>query len=406
MAGDKPETGSEQILGWLVLAVIILAVFYIFYKNFTPEIHSIIRWIRYAELSLITLFTTDNYNVTLPSGDVLNVKEWRDTIAEIPKEKISLSLLGAVAGIALLPLKWVAIVILVLIAFWALKKGPGTEFTEIFDLNSFIRFQSYNFPVISPFVDFDPSTQPPRPPGTDVPAELPAFAEALGPEEWLAYHQIPIKDKDIDKNACFKAFARQLGPRWKGVKGLKPYKQILLAGFCLKASRKREEADEMMGRLACCWSYEKGLQLSREKGLLRDARKILKDKDLAYSVLKNCNQHAWQTTALLRALRTARDEGGVMAPAQFVWLRAYDRELWYPLNNLGRQSNHSEAIGAVAHFKQERRIQRPIPKPKVQEAVTSMVEYMSSINARPIPELDYSMAKNKRGIKKLKDKKG
>ena len=238
-----------------------------------------------------------------------------------------------------------------------------------------------------------------------MPAELPPFAEALGPEEWLAYNEIPIKDKVLDKNALFQAFTKQLGGRWKGVKGLKPYQQVLLAGFCLKASRRRDDADDLMGRIARCWSHEKGLQLGKEPGLLRDARKILKNKDLAYKTLKNCNQHAWQNTALLRGLLTARQEGGVMAPSQFVWLRAHDRNLWYPLNNLGRQSNHAEAIGAMAHFKQERRVQRPIPKPKVQEAVESMVEYMASNNARPVPELDYSQSKNKRGIKKPKGSK-
>ena len=393
------------MISWIILAIILLIIFYVFYKSFTLEIHSAIRWLRYAELSLITLVTPDSYNVTLPSGEVLNVAEWRESIASLPRENLSLGVLSAVAGIALLPIKWIVMFIIGLIGLWAYRSGPGTQYTEVFNLDTFIRFQAQNFPVISPFIKFNPADQPPRPPGSDVPAELPAFAEALGPEEWLAYFQIPIRDKELDKNACFTAFRRQLGPRWKGAQQLKPYKQVLLAAFCLKASRKRTEGDDMMGRLAKCWSHEKGLQLSKEPGLVRDARKILKNKDLAHKTLKNCNQHAWQTTALLRGLLTARQEGGVMAPAQFVWLRAYDRELWYPLNNLGRQSNHIEAIGAIAHFKQERRVQRPIPKPKVQEAVVSITEYMASSNARPVPELDYSMSKNKKGIKKPKNKK-
>src|SRR5690606_29300093 len=123
------------------------------------------------------------------------------------------------------------------------------------------------------------------------------------------------------------------------------------------------------------------------------------NKNLAASTLSKCNQHAFQTTALLRALLNARDEGGVLAPAQFVWLRAHDRILWYPLNNLGRQSFHMEAIGAMSHFKAERMTQRPIPKPKVQNAVESIAAYMQSGRARPIPQLDYSHSKS-RGIKK------
>ena len=38
----------------------------------------------------------------------------------------------------------------------------------------------------------------------------------------------------------------------------------------------------------------------------------------------------------------------------------------------------------------------------MQEAVQSIVDYMNSSEARPIPALDYSKSSNKRGIKKLK----
>lgn len=193
--------------------------------------------------------------------------------------------------------------------------------------------------------------------------------------------------------------AEQLGPRWGGWERLAPYKQILLAAFCLKASRKRNESDAMLGRIARCWDSKKGLMLKRDRTLHKDALKILRNKKLSLEVLTNANRHAYETTALLRALLTAREEGGVLAPAQFVWLRGYDRTLWYPLNNLGRQSFHMEALGALGHFKMERMTDRPIPVPKVSGAVQTLREYMASRNARPIPQLDYSGSK-KKAVKK------
>jgi len=402
MAENKQEGGTEVLISWVIIAIIVLICFVLIYLKFAPDFHNVVRWIRYAQLWMISLVTPESYTVMLDSGEELNVQQWLDGLSEIPKENIDRSLIGAMSSMAMKPLKWIFSAIIGLIGLWAYLRGPGTQYTEVFNLDGFVKFQANNFPVIAPFVNYNPAKQEPRPPGADVPAELPPFAEALGPEEWIAYHEIKIKDNVIDKNSAFNAFLRQLGPRWQGAKKLAPYRQILLASFCLKASRKRDEADDMLGRLALCWSIEKGLQLGKDSKLLREARKVLNNKDLAHSTLKKCNQHAWQTTALLRALLNARDEGGVLAPAQFVWLRAHDRELWYPLNNLGRQSNHTEAIGAMAHFKSEKRIGRPIPKPKVHEAVTSIVEYMNSSNARPVPALDYSKSKNKRGIKKLK----
>jgi intracellular multiplication protein IcmP len=299
------------------------------------------------------------------------------------------------------PIRWIFIAIIALMGLWAYTQGPGTQFRRKLSLDGLIGAQAKVFPVIAPFVKFNPSKQPPRPPGSPVPSELPAFAEALGPEEWLAYNQIPMPDGKIDEHAAYLAFARQLGPRWQGAKNLAPYKQVLLAAFCLKASRKRRESDEFLGRVAHCWSFEGGLQLGKDRKLVGDARKILNNKDLAGKVLQRCNMHAFQTTALLRALQTAREEGGVLAPAQFVWLRAHDRTLWYPLNNLGRQGFHMEALGAMAHFKGEKMTSRPIPRPKLSDAIGSIGEYMSSRRARPVPQLDYSASK-KRGVKKPK----
>jgi intracellular multiplication protein IcmP len=399
---DKQDGMTEKFMGWAMILVVVGIVLYICYRLWTPEIHSGIRWIRYAEMQFISYITPDSYTVKLATGDVVNLKEWVDRVGRIPKEKIDWTLLGGITAVALTPFKWFFMGVIALIGFWTYTRGPGTQYIEVFNLDSFIRFQSKAFPIISPFVRFNPSNQPPRPPGSPVPAELPLFAEALGPEEWLAYNQIPVPDGKLDEKSVFKAFARQLGPRWKGAKHLDPYKQVFLAACCLKAARKRKDADKMLGRLASCWRHDTGLQLSRDKTLVKEARRILKNKDIAYKVLKNCSQHAWETTALLRALLTAREEGGVLAPAQFVWLRAHNRDLWYPLNNLGRKSHHMEAIGAMAHFRAEKRAERPVPKPKVHDAVESITEYMDSSNARPIPTLDYSYSKNKRGVKKLK----
>jgi intracellular multiplication protein IcmP len=402
MADGNADGGTEQMMGWAMILVILIVCLYVVYYIWTPEILNTVRWIRFSEIWLVSLVTPDSYMITLTSGDQINLKEWLEGISKIPTEQIDFSLIMAMSAIAMTPIKWAVMFILSLMALWAYTRGPGTQYVEVFNLNSFIRHQSNAFKIISPFVKFNPSDQPPRAPGSAVPAELPLFAEALGPEEWLAYEQIPVPDGKIDQKSAFDSFTKQLGPRWRGPKHLAPHQQILLAVFCLKAARKRDLCDDMLGRLALCWSHDKGLELNKDTSLLRESRKVLRNKELAQPVLKKCAQHAWQTTAMLRALLEARENGGVLASAQFVWLRAHDRILWYALNNLGRQSAHIEAIGAMAHFRVEKRAKRPIPKPKVDDAVKSITDYMETLDARPIPTLDYSASKDKRGIKKLK----
>jgi intracellular multiplication protein IcmP len=397
--------GNDSTMAYMLLACVVLAVVWLIWNFNAPEIRNLVRWWRFGEMWLISWVFELLKLTGISNGDFQvfyngqNVS-WQQGFAATPlftKEALTFEHLAYFNALTMQPMKYVYCGLLGLAALWALLKGPQTHYRSKLGLEGLIHRQAHNFPIISPFVDFNPSTQPPRPPGSPVPAELPAFAEALGPEEWLAYHEVPAPDGTISPGGAARAFQKQLLGRWKGPMALKPHEQVLLAAFCLKASRKRKESDTMLAQLAQSWTFKKGLKLDRK--LINEARKILRNKDLAGLTLSNCNQHAFVTTALLRGLATARAEGGVLQPAQFVWLRAHDRTLWYPLNNLGRHSFNMEAMGAMAHYKAEKLTQRPIPVPKVETAIETITEYMKSRRARPIPKLDYSGSK-KRGIKK------
>lgn len=389
------------------MLVVLAAFIYICWTLLDTEIRDLIRWWRYAQMwvihgifelgRLIGLYD-GSYTVEFNGRTVPWDKGFSDT-ARFEKGDLTYWHLSYFTQLSMQPLHYIYAAILGCMGLWAMRSGPKTHFRQKMNLEGLIGRQAKNFPVIAPFMAFNPTKQPPRPPGSPVPAELPLFAEALAPEEWIAYHEIPVPDGKLDEDVTAQKLALQLGPRWGGWQKLEPYKQIMLAAFCLKASRKRNEADAMLGRLACCWDAKSGLNLKRDRNLHKEAVKVLRNKKFAEEVLGKANRHAYETTALLRALLTAREEGGVLAPAQFVWLRGHNRTLWYPMNNLGRQSFNMEAIGALGHFKMERMTDRPIPVPKVEGAVQSLKEYMGSRQARAIPALDYSGSK-KKAVKK------
>ncbi len=398
MADKAENTLYENGIGWAILLAVFAVLLWLFWLYFHTEVRDMVRWIRYGEMWILHWFLDDDYTVVYNS----RIADWHKGYADAGRwraSELGYSHLSYFSALAMQPAKMFFVGVLSVAALWCMFYGPNTQFRKKFDLESLIERQAQNFPIIRPFVSFNPSNMPPRPPGSPVPAELPLFAEALGPEEWLAYYSIPIQDSKINEAAAINSFRLQLGGRWKGPDKLAPHKQILLAIFCLKASRKRKEADLLLGRVARCWSIKGGLRLGKDGTLLREARRILKDSKLAGKTLAQCNRHAFETTALLRALAFAREEGGVLAPATFVWLRGHDRTLWYPLNNMGRQSFHMEAMGAMSHYKAERMTQRPIPVPKLEDAVKTIREYMGSLRARPIPQLDYKNSK-KRGVKK------
>lgn len=407
MGGQNENSSHDNAVGWAIMLVVLGTFVYILWLMMDTEIRDLVRWWRYAQMCLVyAVFQigealgiyNGSYTIEF-NGHTVPWEQGFHDASRFEKKALTYWHLSYFTQLAMQPLHYIYAAILGIMGIWALRDGPKTHFRQKLGLEGLIHRQAGNFPVIAPFVSFNPQKQPSRPPGAPVPAELPMFAEALGPEEWLAYHEIPVPDGKIDEAAAAAAFALQLGPRWGGWQRLPAYKQILLAAFCLKASRKRNDSDAMLGRLACCWNSQKGLVLSQDRKLLKDAINILKNKKFSEEILGKANRHAYETTALLRALLTAREEGGVLAPAQFVWLRGHDRTLWYPMNNLGRQSLHMEALGAMGHFKMERMTDRPIPVPKVDGAVQALKEYMGSRVARPIPPLDYSGSK-KKAVKK------
>ena len=69
--------------------------------------------------------------------------------------------------------------------------------------------------------------------------------------------------------------------------------------------------------------------------------------------------------------------GGVLAPAQFLWVRGADRNLWYPLNNQGRRSFHTEGAGAMAHFMAELNAKKPLPMARLDTAIMSLNQYFN-----------------------------
>jgi intracellular multiplication protein IcmP len=246
--------------------------------------------------------------------------------------------------------------------------------------------QARSFPAIMPILKFNPIEQPYRVLGQPVPSVLPLFAEALSPEEWIAFHEISLHGEHIDVNQAYQALMLQLGPRWKGPLKLPLHAQGLYAAFALRHARKRRESEALLDQMSIAWSPKGGLNLPAK--VRSQITKIIRDPKLGGAIQKYADQHAYATTALLRCLSRAREEGGVLAPASFLWLRGEDRTLWYPLNNLGRKSFHAEAVGALVHYTNELIAAQKIPTPRFEEVIKGIETTIHGPLSRPIPPLD------------------
>lgn len=421
------EAKEDNVVTFFVFCILFVGVLSIIWLTFRPQLAQGALWLRQGQMFVASFWIdeekakaeVDLKNPVVVQGlkevigrhrglnDPRYFKSWKDYLDSDRYNPANFKFkdVALISKVTLEPYRVAFSVIMVLMAIIVLYYGPTSLLRQKHNIETLIETQSKVFPYVKAFVKFNPLKLPVRAPGDPVPAELGLFAEALSPEEWIAYNRIPMPDNQLDQEVAYDAFTEQLGKRWRGPAHLDKYQQIMLAAFCLKASRKREEAEVILGRLAACWDHAAGLKLSRDSSLHRDAMKILKTKNYAERTLKIMKQHAYTTPAMMRALAFARSEGGVLAPGLFVWLRGHDRNFWYPMNNLGKEGFHMEALGAAAHYKEEKRTRRPIPVPHVKGAVESLVAYMEDpLTARPVPQLDYSgIKKPKKGKAKMQE---
>ncbi|HEY1096006.1 MAG TPA: hypothetical protein VGF14_02070 [Alphaproteobacteria bacterium] len=372
MADDKKP---DPLFAWGVILGIIIAIAVFIWYVLGDQIASGTRWIRVGQLYIIGIFT-DRYDTL------------RDQLIDLPAGQISFAQFVKMNDIVLNVLKYPICGTLFLMAWRAFYINNKNPFTRKFDLEGLAKEHAAAFPVIRPIIKFNPLKDNSRRMGDPIPAKLPPFAEALMPEEWVSYCDIPLMDGVPDRDAARRAFLPQLGKRWQGPLALPPYGQALFAACALKVGGMRTESDDFLSLLSELWEPGKGLLLNKEaKDTIREA---LQNPKQGRVLEKIAAQHAFTTCAMLRSLQFARTQGGVLAPAQFLWLRAVDRALWYPLNNLGRNAVHIEAAGAITHYRAEVSANKPIPNPQLEPAVDGLIVYVKNNPSLVFPPKDYN----------------
>jgi intracellular multiplication protein IcmP len=398
MAGGQAKGDDVEITLALLVAIGFLFMWALWSYAKQPIVEGI-RWVKWAEVSVFQVIdpslAEDKRLLENLRNDQAAVKQASDTM---DRQKRRYTVDGWIANGLLAPeVLWqvsnrvgeyvkipIAIILLgagIFYMFFSYR----TKFRTAYTLEGLIKLQSRQWPVITPIVDFNPIKDSARNPGEAVPARLPPFAEALSPEEWVAYNRIPVNNKVPDKDAIRRAFQVQLGPRWTGIGCLTPAQRCLFAGFALKGAQKRKDSDTLLGKVALLWNHKSDFTADSE--VMAEVDKIIRDPKFGGEALKIANRFAYRTTALIGVLKWARERGGVLAPASFLWLRGHDRALWYPLNNFGRRAFHAEAAGAMAHYMAEKNAGKPLPIPRLETAILTLTQYWG-INMPKLPDVD------------------
>ena len=205
-----------------------------------------------------------------------------------------------------------AVVIVATLGIICLLRAAPSRFCRNLDLDHLVRAQAEVFRTISAHVG--------RRLGLDGIADgEPRPADpSLHDHEWI--ERFATGPDGFDEGAARRELARQLGPRWTGYANAEPHVRCLFAAFVLHASRDRTGAIALLGTLAESLSGGEPPLMFPERAVAA-ADAALRDPNVTQPCAEVADGHAYTMPALMTVLCHARRRAGVLAPAQFNFLK-------------------------------------------------------------------------------------
>jgi intracellular multiplication protein IcmP len=372
---SRPSWASQDDYAGFNFIVILLGsgVFsYLLWTYYHPQISALVMLIMHHEMQF-----SNNFSSRYQLADQEMEQTW-------PNDVSLKDLYGIAQAVGMFFRIPATVLIVVLAAFCAVRAAPS-RFKRQFDLDGLIEEQASEFPVISAFAARHLKLAAPE-------AEkiLPADY-ALTPGEWISRFAADPSGR-LNEQKAHAALAKQLGERWTGLASAPPVARLLFTVFALHLAERRDDALQILGEASVCVSDARHDGENGPLAALPFSSALISQVDGFFEKSVSTSQkaaaikitagHAYVSTALMALLTASRIKAGVMAPAQFVWLKLVDRNLWYALHSLGYEiegigryihpNPRVEALGARDHWAAERIAGRPILKPDFYESIVAL----------------------------------
>jgi len=364
--GGQDSAGSMDFL-WLS-ALFIAAVLLIWHFG-KATLLSAIFYLKSAEIYVIALF----------DSNIQQAKQFADYYSQRPAD-VDLNQFGAwltdVGSYINIPVA----ILLIALAGYLYFKHPETRFNSVFDMKRLLAKEKDNWPQIMPISSLDLINTPVNEGPWAMALAPMEFAkkykllkeERLAPQRSVSRNQQQNITVTVIDDKADQVFANQLGPLWQSPDELPIYAQALFAIFAARGLQQRKSALHMLQQISRSAAGGTGhLDFTGVKELLEKNKKNTTIELVA-------NRHAYMMCTMASMLLFARTDG-VLATADFLWLKPVDRTLWYMLNSVGRQTPFSEVGGPFAHWLAERSLKRRISQPMVHEATKALTEAVKLI---------------------------
>lgn len=281
------------------------------------------------------------------------------------------------------------------------KTHPKVRFVRTHNIKSFVEENKAQFPHLRMFSEIDLISQP---------LDHPVFGMSQTSRQFAFIHRLISGWKQesdrswtptLDRVKATEVMRRQLGKHWTQLGNLSVAETLLIAIALPRVvatdvalddaafNAAKADSDAM---LDWCWDqFRAPAKTKPKKGeppvepyawlkpeiSLEYPREIIRKYIRHEHATAILHSHAFVSTIIFAMFLQAR-RLGVLPPAEMRWLRFYDRDMWYAVQNIGRQGGFPEAPGILCHFLYECKAGQSLAEPQLDKAVNGLEQAMSA----------------------------
>lgn len=367
--GSQNQADQTSNFFWLIVLVfgIILAIWF-----FAQEyIVTPILWVRLAEIDalrhLAEWWTPVVQYLHLPVPDLKKLNAIENFIQTADPKAITWENFATLNVLMGHWVRYPLIVILLVLAFVAFFHG-GEQFRRVYDMKTLRQADETVWPqtkvtrtidLIQVDIDEGPWAMAKTPLNFCRENNLTVTTMIAGKKVW-----------SLNEKAAYRLIALQIGPLWNGLENLPMHAKAIALICLLRATSERELAKKLIFQ----FSESASAGNIDFTGVPENIKRFYQHKIVRFLEMR----HAYVFTFMASLLEIGRSDG-VLASAEFLWLKPMDRRLWYVLNNVGRRTAFVEVAGAVAHWYVEKKVGRALKTPVVKCAVDALTESLQNI---------------------------
>lgn len=376
-AQQQQGSSSDNSMDFLWLIVLIVGGIVLLWYFGHNQISAVVLKLRLYEIYFIE-YVLSGYSkiaelIHLPIPNTDNLLTTLSYINSNPDE-VKLGQLVAVSNAVGWYLSFPIILIILVLAVITYFTNIASRFRHIYSMDTLKRSEHRIWPQVSPVMKVDLVKKD---------LDEGAWGMSLTPMLFAKKHKLLIEHREngkvtvsLNEGAAYRVLSLQLGQFWRDIETLPIHIQALFAIFMCRANQDRENSDKLLNQIST-GSGEK-LDFSDVKALVAKH----KNSKLAKFAI---NKHAYVLSVMATLLELARTDG-VLATAEFLWLKPIDRPMWYMLNSVGRQTAFPEIGGAYAHWIAEKKSDRALRVPMVDQAVKALNLALSEMIYEPEEE--------------------